>query len=180
MPSWRTLTVTVVAAMMALFVVVPSAEAHAELRQASPGIGETVGGSFHAVIMAFTDLDVNAPQSAQLFDPAGNEIDSELVVDGQRLILPIEPLEIPGQYLVQFSVNGIDGDFIEDQKFTFIFDPSAPEPSPITFGIAEPEGFDFVTFTLLTVLAGLLAFLVHRVLSAWRQHKAAGLAASEL
>lgn len=167
------------AAMMCVIAVAPDAEAHAELRQTSPGIGETVGGSFHAVIMAFTDLDIDAPQSAQLFDPAGNQIESEPVLDGQRLILPIEPLEIPGRYLVQFSVNGIDGDFVENQKFTFTFDPSAPEPAPITFGVAQPEGFDFVNFALLMVGAGLLAFLVHRFLAAWRDHKAARLVASE-
>jgi len=146
--------------------------AHAELRQASPGIGETVGGSFHAVIMRFTDLDVNAPQDARLFDPAGNEIGSPVVLDGQRLIIPIEPLTIPGSYIVEFEVFGIDGDF-SDQKFNFIYDPSADEPGPITFGVGESEGFDAVGFGLLLVGAALAAFLVHRFMTAYKEHKLA-------
>jgi len=152
----------------------PSAFAHAELRQSSPVAGETVGGSFHQIAMLFFDLDEAAPNEAKLFDPAGNEVDSVLVKDGQKLVIPIDPLSTPGDYIVEYAIYGQDGDFTEE-AFTFRFDPVADEPQGITVTIPSHGGFDFTNFALLLCGAAAAAFLIHRFVVALREHKAAGL-----
>jgi len=116
-----------------LTVAIPAAEAHAELREASPGVGQTVGGEFHRIAMHFTGLDATQPQAMQLFDPAGNLIDEGGAAEGQRLVLSISPLTLPGEYTVNYQVNGIDGDYVEE-SYTFRYEPSADEPSELTIG----------------------------------------------
>lgn len=156
----------------ALMLHTPTALAHAELRESSPAADQTVGGSFHQIAMHFTGLDPAAIHEAKLFDPAGNLVTDKSASEGQRFVIPIEPLTVPGEYMVTYAVHGIDGDFTEE-SFGFRFDPAADEPAGITIGVIEPEGFDFVLLTLLLVAAGLAAFLVARVMSAWREHRAA-------
>jgi len=155
-----------------LTVAIPAAEAHAELREASPGVGQTVGGEFHRIAMHFTGLDATQPQAMQLFDPAGNLIDEGGAAEGQRLVLSISPLTLPGEYTVNYQVNGIDGDYVEE-SYTFRYEPSADEPSELTIGNPIDEGFDWVTFALLLAGSATAAFLVHRFFTALRDHRAA-------
>lgn len=169
------LTCAIVGAILLLLattVQAPAALAHAELRQSSPAADETVGGEFHQITLQFTGLDANNVQRAEIFDPAGNSIGSPATNEGQRIVISIEPLRVAGQYTVSYSVNGIDGDFTEE-SFSFRYDPDADEPSGITIGLAEPRGFDFISLGLLLIGAALAAFLVHRVMEASREHRAA-------
>lgn len=167
---WQRVATVVVLLLLSLMSTTP-AYAHAELRQASPDVGQTVGGEFHSIAMQFTGLDPAVTHQAKLFDPAGNQIDTTLAAENQRLVLPIEPLSVPGEYTVTYAVRGIDGDFTED-SFSFRFDPAADEPDGITVAVAEPGGFDFVGYALLLAAAALAAFLVHRFFAAYREHRA--------
>lgn len=153
-------------------VVLPSANAHAELRQSSPAAGETVGGEFHQVSLLFIGLDQSFPHEVRLYDPAGNLLREDPALLDQRLVLSIDPLTVPGEYLVTYEVTGIDADFTSE-SFTFFYDPSAPEPEPITIETFGDDGFDVINFALLLAAAGLAAFLVSRVVMAWREHQAA-------
>jgi len=160
-------------AVVTLLGAMPLALAHAELRQTSPRRGATVGGEFRSVVMAFTELDPFAPQTARLFDPAGNQVPSVVARDNERLVLPIQPLKVPGRYIVEFDVIGLDGDFTS-QAWTFQFDTAAADPEPITFSITgSNEGFDFITFGLLVAIAAFAAFFVQRFVFALREHRAA-------
>jgi len=150
-----------------------TASAHAELRQASPDVDQTVGGTVHQVAIQFIGLDPDATHDTKLFDPAGNQIEAKVIHEGQRIVLPItEPFTIPGEYLVTYAVYGIDGDFTESE-FTFRYDESAPEPVGITVPVYQEPGFDFVTLAMLIAGATIAAFMVHRFVFAWREHKAA-------
>lgn len=160
--------------VVATATVFPStALAHAEMRQASPDRNEVVGGAIHSITMQFFDLDVTKPQMAQIFDEAGNELPSQLNREDQRLVLAlIDPITTPGEYLVTFTVNGIDGDLTEE-SFTWQWEEGAPEPKGITVGLTESTGFDTFNFVLVLIGAGVAAFLVQRFWMAWREHKAA-------
>ena len=150
----------------------PAANAHAELRQSSPQAGETVGGTIHSIALQFFDLDVTKPQSVKAFDGAGNELDYQMNREEQRIVLAlVEPITTPGEYLVTFAVNGIDGDFSEE-SFSFFYEAGAPEPQGITVDVSAPGGFDYVTFGLLLLAGGLAAFLVHRFRTALQEHRA--------
>lgn len=164
------------AAVLPLAIALPSAQAHAELRQSSPAAGATVGGEFHQVAMFFTGLDAALPQQARLFDPAGNLVREGPSLEDQQMVLSIDPLTVPGEYLVTYEVTGIDGDFTAE-SFTFFYEPDADEPDPLTIEIYGDDGFDVINFVLLLVGAGLAAFLVHRVVTAWREDRAASRAA---
>lgn len=153
-------------------VALPPALAHAELRQSSPAAGETVGGEFHQVTLLFSGLDASLPQQARLYDPAGTLLREDPTLLDQRLVLSIDPFTVPGEYSVSYEVTGIDGDFTSE-SFTFFYQPDAPEPEPITIETFGEDGFDIVNFALLLAGAGVAAFLVHRVITAWREHRAA-------
>jgi len=147
-----------------------SASAHAELRQASPDRGEVVGGAIHSITMQFFDLDVTKPQTATVFDPAGNELSGQVNREDQRLVISlVDPIQTPGEYLVAWAANGIDGDFTEE-TFTFTWQEGAPEPKGID--LTEPVGFDTVNYVLILIGAALAAFLVHRVMMARREMQA--------
>lgn len=166
------LAVTVVAFLAVALAATPTAGAHSELLQSSPRSGATVGGSFHQVALQFGGLAEGPAHDLSLVDPAGNEITTIAVQEGQRVVLPIEPLAVPGMYTVRYAVVGADGDNTSG-SFTFRFDPAADEPLALTIGNTSDPGFDFIAFGLLLAGAAVLGFLVYRFSSALRDHRAA-------
>lgn len=159
--------------ILGIALVAPPAAAHAELRQSSPEADETVGGAVHSIALQFFDLDVTKPQAAHVFDGAGNELPSQLNREDQRLVIALQdPITTADEYLVTYAVNGIDGDFSEE-SFSFRWEEGAPEPKGITVQLTEPVGFDTTNFVLLIIGAALAAFIVHRVMVARREHRAA-------
>ena len=149
----------------------PDAAAHAELRQASPRVGSTVGGTFHSVSMQFSGLDTDAGFRAELLDPGGMSIGQPAVAEKQRIVIPIEPLSVPGVYTVSYTTIGEDGD-VESDVFTFRYDPAAPEPEGIDIEITTVERVGWFGYALLLVGAALLGYLAHRVRSAWKAQNA--------
>jgi len=159
--------------IVGLVAAAPSASAHAELLQASPAPGSIVGGEFHSIVLHFGGIDWEATHSAQLFGPDGAVIETpEVIHDRQRLVIPLEPLTVPGTYEVRYTVQGVDGD-VTSEVMTFRFDPGAPAPEGVTLSNGGDTGFDWVAFALLLVGAALLAFLIARFMFAWREHQQA-------
>ncbi|MEM7093990.1 MAG: copper resistance protein CopC [Actinomycetota bacterium] len=158
--------------LLAFSVYVPDAAAHAELRQSSPLPGSVVGGEFHSIALQFSGLDTEAPFRAELLDPSGTPIGNPAVREEMRIVIPIEPLEVPGTYTVSYTTTGVDGDLVSD-LFTFRFDPSAPEPVGITIEITTTERVGWFGYLLILVGAAILGYLVHRVRFALREHRAA-------
>ena len=172
---WLLLALLLTLVSAAVFLV--TASAHAVLRQASPDRGEVVGGAIHSITMQFFNLDITKPQDAKVFDPAGNELAGQVNREDQRLVIAlIEPINSPGDYLVSFVVNGIDGDLTEE-SFTFTWQEGAAEPKGLM--LTEPIGLDPLNYVLLLVAAAIAAFLVHRFMVARREQRAAQLAYQE-
>lgn len=160
-------------ALIMLIGATPPAGAHAELLQASPAPGSIVGGEFHSIVLHFSGIDWQGNHQAELFGPDGAKVVTPAVVhERQRLTIPLEPLTVPGTYLVRFTIEGEDGD-VTSEEMSFRFDPAAPPPVGVTLSNGGDTGFDWVGFVLLLIGAGLLAFLVARFLSAWREHRQA-------
>lgn len=150
-----------------------AASAHAELRQSSPQAGETVGGAVHSIALQFFGLDLRQDQVAAVYDSAGNELQSQLNIQDERLVLAlVDPITTPDEYLVTYTVHGVDGD-TTDESFTFTWQDGAPAPAGITVDLTEPVGFDTINYVLLLVGAAIAAFLAHRLWMAWREHQAA-------
>lgn len=168
------LTVAVLLTLISAILFPSAASAHAELRQASPDRGETVGGAIHSITLQFFDLDLTKPQTAAVFGPDGTELLGQVNREDQRLVIAlVEPITTPGEYLVTFAANGIDGDFTEE-SFTFRWEEGAPEPKGID--ITKPVGLDTFNYVLLLIGAALAAFIVHRLMVARREMRAARLA----
>jgi methionine-rich copper-binding protein CopC len=150
------------------------ASAHAELLQSSPRADSTIGGELHSIALQFGGLDTEAPQDAKLYDPAGNLVESVVLREKQRLVIPMEnEITVPGTYTVTYEVNGEDGDFTSS-SFTFRYEPGADPAEGITIANGAPsQGFDFVGYGLLLAAAAIAAFLVHRFIAAWREHTSA-------
>ena len=161
------LLVIVIAALTAAVLAPSAASAHAELLQASPRVGSTVGGEFHSVALQFVGLDDLAAFEAALLDPAGNSIGQPPASENGRLVIPIDPLEAPGTYTVTYTTTGIDRDIVSD-AFTFRFDPAAEAPPAIDIEFATTSTFEWLDYLFLLALAGAAGYLVHRVRHAWR------------
>lgn len=170
------LVVWMTACFALLVAVAPPAAAHAELRQSSPRVGSVVGGEFHSVSLQFSGLDTEAEFRAELLDPSGTPIGGQAVREEQRIVIPIEPLTVPGTYTVTYTTVGVDGDLVSD-LFTFRYDPSAAEPEGITIEITTVERVGWFGYALILVGAALLGYLVHRFRFALREHRAAQAAA---
>jgi len=155
-------------ALLALTLLTPStAEAHSELLQASPRVGSTVGGEFHSVAMLFGALDETGAFEAALFDPAGTSIGRPPVSEDGQIVIPIDPLEMPGTYTVSYTTTGVDRD-VSSETFTFRFDPTEPPPPAIDLELATTSTFEWLDYLVLLALAGAGGFLTHRVRHAWR------------
>ena len=165
-----------VAVLGLLLAIAPNAWAHAELRQASPRVGSVVGGEFHSISLQFSGLDTEADFRAELLDPSGTPIGGKAVREEMRIVIPIEPLEVPGVYTVSYTTIGVDEDLVSD-TYTFRYDPSAPEPEGITIEITTVERVGWFGYALLLVGAALLGYLAHRFRFAYREHRAAQQAA---
>ena len=150
----------------------PEALAHAELRQASPRVDSVVGGEFHSISLQFSGLDTEADFRAELLDPSGTPIGGKAVREEMRIVIPIEPLEVPGVYTVSYTTIGVDEDLVSD-TYTFRYDPSSPEPEGITIEITTVERIGWVGYVLLLAGAAVLGYLVHRFRFAYREHRAA-------
>lgn len=165
----------VVAVLIAFGLVVtaaPEALAHAELRQASPRVDSVVGGEFHSISLQFSGLDTEADFRAELLDPSGTPIGGQAVREEMRIVIPIEPLEVPGVYTVSYTTIGVDEDLVSD-TYSFRYEPSAAEPEAIDIEITTVDRLGWFGYALLLVGAALLGFLVHRVRFAYRAHRAA-------
>lgn len=165
----RTLT-AIVAILAVMLAMAGPAFAHAELRQASPRVDSVVGGEFHSISLQFSGLDTDAPFRAELLDPSGQPIGGEAVAEDQRIVIPIEPLEVPGTYTVSYTTTGEDGDLVSE-VYTFRYDPEAPEPEGITIEITTVERLGWFGYVLLLAGAAVLGYLAHRVRFAWKQHQ---------
>lgn len=153
------------------------ASAHAELLQSSPAPGSIVGGEFHSIVLHFGGIDWEGNHVAELFGPDGSQITTPAIVhERQRVTIPLEPLTVPGNYRVRYTIEGDDNDVITE-AFTFRFDPAADRPAGVTLANGGDQGFDWVALALLMVGAALLAFLIARFLSAVKEHRQAQQAA---
>ena len=65
-----------------------------------------------------------------------------------------------------------DGDLTSD-LFTFQYEPEAAEPEPITIDVGGVDTFGWFDWVLLIAAAAVLGYLVHRIVWAWRGHRAA-------
>jgi len=115
-----------------------SAGAHTELREASPGEGQRVGGRVEVVQLAFFDRvgpDVEivlAGPDGALVEPAG-----PAEVDGAIVQRSFERLSLVGEYVVQFRAVASDG-FPTEGNYAFFFDPNSPRQLPVLGGRPLP------------------------------------------
>lgn len=177
----RILASAVISALLcalALVTALPPAAAHAELLQSSPAASSVVGGEFHSIVLHFGGIDWEGNQVAELFGPDGAQITTPAIIqERQRVTIPIEPLTVPGNYRVRYTIEGDDNDIITE-AFTFRFDPAADAPTGVTLANGGDQGFDWISLVLLMALAALVAFLIARFLAALKEHRLAQQAAS--
>lgn len=155
---WLLQTILVAVAAVGLLLCTASAAwAHAEMIEASPDRDDVAGGEFHSIRMQFVGLDVTDQHTFVLTDPAGNVVTDSWVQEGQKVVIPIEPLSEPGVYTVSFRTLGVDAD-TSDRSFSFTFDPDAPEPGPIEFTPDTPKTNGLDTLSWLLIALGTLIF----------------------
>lgn len=151
----------------------PDGWAHSELLETSPAANSTVGGSFDRISFFFSGIHETVDPSIVLEPPPGVEVASAPVArDGQQVVLPIDPLTVPGTYRVFWSALSGDGDgHVARGSFKFRYDPSAGEPAGLTLSSGDATRLDLVTLTLLMLAAAVSAFLVHRLWVALVAHR---------
>lgn len=131
-----------------------SAQAHSEVFERAPALGQVVTGDVDHVDISFF-LPVTE-SSISLVDPDGNEIavtEAELATNGQITSVEFEPLSVEGRYTVNHVETSIDGD-VQEGTFSFIF--NSTEGEEIASLIARNTGPNWV---LLVFLTGVIMFL---------------------
>ena len=131
-----------------------SAQAHSEVFERAPAIGQVVTGDVDHVDISFF-LPVTE-STISLVDPDGNEIsvsEAEVATSGQITSVEFEPLTVEGRYTVNHVETSIDGD-VQEGTFSFIF--NATEGEEIASLIARNTGPNWV---LLVFITGVIMFL---------------------
>jgi len=125
-PAVALLTVAALLAMAA------PASAHARLLSSTPAGGSTVAEVPPEIVLEFNERIEASFGGVQVFDSAGNRIDSgEPQIGGSTVRVALGELPSPGDYTVVFRIISGDSHPVES-RFAFSYRPpaSSPEPSP--------------------------------------------------
>lgn len=131
-----------------------SAQAHSEVFERAPALGQVVTGDVDHVDISFW-LPVTE-SSIALIGPDGNEVSvstPQLAPNGQITSVEFEPLTVEGRYTVNHVETSIDGD-VQEGTFSFVF--NATEGEEIASLIARNTGPNWV---LLAFITGVVMFL---------------------
>jgi len=100
---------------------VGSAQAHSEVFERAPAIGQVVSGEVGHVDISFW-LEVTDTR-IQLIDPNGDEVavsEAELADNLRLTSIEFEPLSVEGRYTVNHAELSVDGD-IQQGTFSFVY-----------------------------------------------------------
>jgi len=168
---------TLITAMLALVVCllvgtfswVPPAEAHGELIEARPARNAEVGGVVDRIELQFIGLRHPGAHVLSIFGPDGTRVETngDYRQDLQRLSLFFDPLTDPGEYLVNYRVDALDGDVSVD-TFSFFFNPEADPPPPLQrrqIGEEQPRSGTLDAMIVGTAIFGtvVLAWIARRL-----------------
>lgn len=128
---WRAFLATLVAVLLSATVALPAANAHAEVVEARPGRSATVGGAIDVVELQFVGLLDGGDHRVSLTGPDAQTVPptGDLLLLGQLLRLPVTPLTMPGEYLINYRVDSVDDD-VSVGTIRFTYDPAADPPPP--------------------------------------------------
>jgi copper transport protein len=149
------------AALLAL-VVVPAAQAHAELIATTPSDGTVLRESPRAVVLRFDEPLESSFATVEVRDPFGRRVDDRRLtrVDPRTLKAPISRALSRGTYRVDWHVVSEDSHPIGG---SFVFSVGAPSPTgpAAAGGVGPPDYVDalfgvvrFLDFALLLLVAG--------------------------
>lgn len=120
---------TIIVATLAL---ATPAGAHTELDFAVPGPGADVGGVVDRLELTYFGLFVSDP-SVIVKGPEGITIPGEVTdLTDATVTYEMDPLEVEGQYIVEWRVTASDG-VVAESAFAFTYDEDAPpleRPAP--------------------------------------------------
>jgi len=136
---------------------VGQAQAHSEVFERAPALGQVVTGTVDHVDVSFflqvTDSDIS------LTDPNGDEVavgETEIAPNGQIISVNFDPLTVEGRYTVNHVDTSIDGD-VQENAFSFIF--NATEGEQVASLIIRDSGPNWpllaLVFGVMLTFAGL-------------------------
>ena len=110
----------------------PAAGAHTTISGALPTAGQTVGGTVeHLRIDFFTPVRDGL---VVMTSPTGRDVPVTLDADhGDSLDVVVDPLDVEGEYIVEWSVVTGDGDR-QASAFAFTYDADAPQVAGTRIG----------------------------------------------
>ncbi len=132
-----------------------AANAHSEVRQRAPEVGQVLGGSVsHVDILFWVPVSEGetllfGPDDAPL--PVG---ETELSPSGLVTSVEFEPLTMPGTYVVEHTELAADGD-TQTSRFQFVFDPDAE--GRLASLIERSSGPNWVLLGGIALIVGALA-----------------------
>lgn len=133
---------------------VGSAQAHSEVFERAPALGQVVGGTVDHVDISFWNVVSEA--SIEVVDPNGQPIDvgeTQVTTNGRITTVDFAPLTVEGRYTVNHVETSFDGD-VQEGAFSFVFDQAeGGELAPL---VARTNGPNWV---LLAFVSGVILFL---------------------
>lgn len=118
------------------------AHAHAELVSMDPAAGTTVTSQLEAIRLTFGEDITTLGTTVVVLDPAGNDINTGVTIQGPVVSVSIGTLSVGGEYRVNYRVNSVDGHIVEGSEVFTYQDPSE-SPTPMAIAtIAAGDGDD--------------------------------------
>lgn len=144
-----------VAASLAL---VSPAQAHSEVFERAPALGQVVTGTVDHVDISFWNLVTEGQIS--VIDPNGDEIAvtaTDLATNQRITSVGFEPLTVEGRYTVNHVETAIDGD-VQEGTFAFIYNASEGAEVATLFGRDTGPNWPLLglIFGLVLIVAGFL------------------------
>lgn len=131
------------AALTPVLLVAAPASAHTDLVETEPGVDATVNSGTSSVLLAFSDQVFPELAEATVTGADGaDRLAGDPIVDGGRVLLPLEPLAEAGAYTVTYRVVASDGHAVEGTYDFTLSDAGAAEAGSVTTPVASDDPFD--------------------------------------
>jgi copper transport protein len=138
-----------------------TAQGHATLLQTDPTAGSRISDAPRTIRLSFDERVERVFNSVSVVDSQGRRVDdgqSQVVGEGDVVEVGLKPLE-PGQYVVLWKVNSVDGHQVQG-RFGFGFQATAPSEEQVEHPLVPEQESVWKIYTIIVKWFGLAAMAI--------------------
>ncbi len=133
----------VLATVFLWWLAAPVARAHTEVVETTPSADASVDSGTASVLLSFSDRVLPDVVEASVTDATGRDhVVADPIVDGGRVLLPLEPLDDAGHYTVTYRVVAADGHAVTGSYGFDLSAQGAASADRVSTPTADGDPFD--------------------------------------